>query len=906
LGRMGTAGASYAPQVAELLKSPNDSVRNSAADALGRMGTAGARYAPQVAELLKNPDDSVRSSGASALGRMGAAGASYAPQVAELLKGPNDNVRSSAAGALGQMGMAAAGVAPQVAELVKSRDDSVRSSAAGALGQMGTAAAGVAPQVAELLKSPDDSVRCSAADALGQMGTAGASYAPQVAELLKSRDDSVRSWGAYALGRMGTAGASYAPQVAELLKSRNDSVLRWAANALGRMGAAGASYAPQVAELLKSRDDSVRRSAAEFILNTTAQPDPKLALRLTEISQSYQSVRGFVAFLAYMTGGAEEPSRSRLIWLVSRDGKSRPAAAKLTHTEAHVLLDNLLQTFPLTEGLPIVRELVAKLAADVVRVQGTIEPGDSSLVRDLWDQIKKDFPDQARTLDDALRGHVRRKWVIRGVAILCAHAAFWLLLIFAYPHLPMVQAVFFWNKWTRRMFGLGYVGLAITLIPCLRRRLFQPFRESLIPRRLVDGFNEASYFDQTEVTEKTKSNQPPERRALHDAAAELKGQIVLEGLSGLGKTLLLQQLALRSKSTLVFLRATNCADGVVTAIQRRLQGQAQDETYLKTLIYAGALDVLIDGLNEASPETRTRISEFVEEYFKGNFVVTTQPLNWTPPATARVLQLQPLRPDQIGMFLNKQWAAVEPIARRTQLTQEGYERAVAGYVSALPQVGDPGDPVDPGLLVLCNPMDASLAAELLAQGERPDLFRLVEQRFQTMAAAFRVENGRDFPREAFAERVYEWRKADKADINVEGFEVEATELSEYRLMIQRTDTIKKAQGAEDRTRWFFRHDRIMDFFSAPAFLGPEQKQRRFDHIQDERFWGVYNLLAAQLPDAEERELYAFLNEWAAKANQNELRNRYELARRRRVGRSTGTSGGTLGSSVNERDVIASS
>ena len=73
----------------------------------------------------------------------------------------------------------------------------------------------------------------------------------------------------------------------------------------------------------------------------------------------------------------------------------------------------------------------------------------------------------------------------------------------------------------------------------------------------------------------------------------------------------------------------------------------------------------------------------------------------------------------------------------------------------------------------------------------------------------------------------------------------------------------------------------MEFFLLPAFLDAEHEQRRFDHVEDERFWGVYELLAAKLPDREEGGLYKFLNEWAAATNQNELRNRYELARRRR-------------------------
>ena len=299
----------------------------------------------------------------------------------------------------------------------------------------------------------------------------------------------------------------------------------------------------------------------------------------------------------------------RVTWLTSRDEKSRSDVTKLNRTQARSLyLENSSTAFALMGDLPNARRQVAQVAADLVRAQASIERGDRNLILDLRDQIKNGFPDQARSLNDALKSDEQRNWFQRTLVFGCAHAAFWLLLIFVYPHSLMVQAIFFWNKWIRRMFGLGYVGLAITLIPLFRRRLFEPFRESLIPLQFVEGFNTASYFDQSEVTEETKGNQPAKRQSLRDAIGKVKGQIVLKGQSGLGKTLLLQQLASKSTRTLVFLRATDCTNGVVAAIQRRLQGQAQDETYLRTLIFAGALDVLIDGLNEASPEARSRIS----------------------------------------------------------------------------------------------------------------------------------------------------------------------------------------------------------------------------------------------------------------------------------------------------------
>jgi hypothetical protein len=61
------------------------------------------------------------------------------------------------------------------------------------------------------------------------------------------------------------------------------------------------------------------------------------------------------------------------------------------------------------------------------------------------------------------------------------HVGFWVVLIFLYPVLGMIQAIFFWNPWNRRITGLGhYVGFALTWVPFLRGRLLAPFRDSLL------------------------------------------------------------------------------------------------------------------------------------------------------------------------------------------------------------------------------------------------------------------------------------------------------------------------------------------------------------------------------------------------------------------------------------------
>jgi HEAT repeat protein len=115
-----------------------------------------------------------------------------------------------------------------------------------------------------------------------------------------------------ALPWVDPACAGAAPQVADLLTNSDEGLRVSAAEALGSMGPAAASVAPQVADLLKSSDPDVRRSAAEALEKLSTQPDPTLALRLIDASKSYHDLRGVLSFWAYLTGGAQEPNRSRV------------------------------------------------------------------------------------------------------------------------------------------------------------------------------------------------------------------------------------------------------------------------------------------------------------------------------------------------------------------------------------------------------------------------------------------------------------------------------------------------------------------------------------------------------------------------------------------------------------------
>lgn len=50
-----------------------------------------------------------------------------------------------------------------------------------------------------------------------------------------------------------------------------------------------------------------------------------------------------------------------------------------------------------------------------------------------------------------------------------------------------------------------------------------------------------------------------------------------------------------------------------------------------------------------------------------------------------------------------------------------------------------------------------------------------------------------------------------------------------------------------KIEWYFRYDKIQDFFVVQTFLDLENEHRLLDHISDSRFRGVYFLLATMMP-----------------------------------------------------------
>jgi hypothetical protein len=226
----------------------------------------------------------------------------------------------------------------------------------------------------------------------------------------------------------------------------------------------------------------------------------------------------------------------------------------------------------------------------------------------------------------------------------------------------------------------------------------------------------------------------------------------------------------------------------------------------------GSPDIFVDAVQEALPEVQPRLTKDVEALPDGNFLLTTQPSAWTPPAGAQVMELQPLRPQDMAPFLLKQGTAAIEAAGTGSLPerQRAFTTQVQRFLDSLAQRG-PDDPEGLALRrMLGNPMEAALAAELLAAGQMPDPHRLLEQRMEHVGEDYETEHGGEFPAQRFGAWLLAWRRSGAPALNLSGFETEAAFLARHRLL---------RKGAGDDAGWRFRHDKILEWFVRPATPG---------------------------------------------------------------------------------------
>ncbi|RCJ27134.1 PBS lyase [Nostoc minutum NIES-26] len=765
-------------------------------------------------------------------------------------------------------------IAEKAAKIFKDEkvDANVRSSAAVALGNLGDAAAKYVPDILNILKDEkvDAYVRRNAAEALGNFGQAAAQYIPDIANILKDEKVElyIRRNAAVALGRLGQAAAQYIPEILKFLKDEkvDSSVRGSAAEALSNFGPAATQYIPEIANILKDEkvDSIVRRSAAEALDKIRKLELKEVVVILNNFYERGDSAYLNWRFLTYFLGGGTEEVKILLKWL----GSPQAPPDKLTHDEGVKILKVFLEAWNGSQGLESLRSDLAKQISEVAankNVPWKLE--DIFLLQSHHNNLEKVKSTHANAVQSAIDKLEVWRWFVRSRDTILFHAAFWLALIFAYPKFPQVQAIFFWNLWVRRILGVGYVGFLLTWVPFFRRKLFEPFKPSLLADAGLDNFHHQSYFPESKVKVPASGDILPITAAL----PSIKGQIILEGDSGLGKSMFLRHLLQNSQRIVVYLPAQKCHKGVIEAIQDKLHGQAQDADFLKNLIYSGAIDICIDGLNEVTADTRAKICQFVESYFRGNIIMTTQPLEWTPPSTAKTYYLQPLEQQQIQEFL---------ISRQPRLPKDAkvqgvdYEKACTNYLTeVLKQQAK--EELDAVRRILSNPMDLTVVALMLAQGKQPNLFRLQEQQYNLMAAEYLREWNQEFTLKKFSAAVYEMRLEDKQALPAEEFYqvLQSLEDEKYKMVVSRQWQDEKGEAKKE---WYFRHDKIMDFFLVQNFLGETDAAEGLlvDRMGDPRFRGVYFLLATLLPLDAAKELREKLIQYAADTKDNTVSNTF--------------------------------
>ena len=723
-------------------------------------------------------------------------------------------------------------------------------------------------------------VRSGAAVALGNLGSAAANYVPDIAKILKDEKVSatVRYGAAVALGNLGSAAANYVPDIAKILKDEKVSatVRYGAAVALGNLGSAAANYVPDIAKILKDEKVSAEvRSGAAVALGKIKQLKlEEVVIVLNYIYEPNQRIFGsergefeFWRFWSYFLSGGNDQVKTLLTWLGRPQTKTIPE--KLNHDEGKKTLEVFFKVWELSQGLDRLREDLAEQISIVAENKKVYwQWQDIGLLQSHYNNLKTSYPTKAFAVQSQITNLEGWQWFSKARNIIIAHIAFWLALIFAYPKFPQVQAIFFWNPWVRRILGVGYVGFLLTWFPPFRRKLFEPFKPSLLADAGLDNFHDQSYFPESKVKVPTSGDIQP----ITPALPSIQGQIILEGDSGLGKSMFLRHLLKNSQRIVVYLPAQKCHKGVIEAIQDKLHGQAQDAGFLKNLIYSGAIDICIDGLNEVTADTRAKICQFVESYFRGNIIMTTQPLEWTPPSTAKTYYLQPLEQQQIQEFL---------ISRQPRLPKDAkvqgddYAKACTNYLTEVLNNQQAKEELNAVQRTLSNPMDLTVVALMLSQGKYPNLFRLQEQQYNLMAAEYLQEWKQEFPLKKFSAAVYQMRLEDKQALPADEFHQVAMSLEDdkYKMVVSRQWQDKKGEAQKE---WYFRHDKIMDFFLVQNFLGETDAAEGLlvDRMGDPRFRGVYFLLATLLPLDAAKELREDLIQYAADTKDNTVSNTF--------------------------------
>ena len=859
-------------QVVAILKSENSDVRHSAVKFLGNQETLGEPYLDQIAALLTDGDSYVRCSAIYALGSQKPLSEPYLGQIATLLKNKDSGVRRAAVKALGRQKILNEPYLSQITILLQNSDRHVRRYVIDALGSLETLSEPYLGQIAALLTDGDSNVRSAAVKALGSQKPLSEPYLGQIAALLKDEDSDVRSTTVKALGSQKPLSEPYLGQIAALLKDGDSYVRRSTIYALAGQKPLSEPYLGQIATLLKDEDSEyVRRAAVSFLCNQEFSNDAYIQQFVSLLKDEDRFIRhrifdffyhlpvqfwydGFpyIADYALLTNDNtfKEPAfqfrvplyevsggNDSLIFLLKWFCRPSKYPSDISIEEARKTLDLTIGLKPYFEDNPLFFDEVGKVLPELVRItESGWSAKDITRLQAGLTLIREINPIKADYIHGLIRSLQSRRWLIHFCWVAGIHILLWTLLIFLYPYSLFIQTVFFWNPKVRTWGGLGYVGFLIAWLPFLRKRMFLPFKENLISEAFPNTWQKEEYFSNTQVY----SIKDKRMLSVSEALLPLRGRVILQGESGLGKTMFLRNLVVLSPRLVAYLPANKCIRGIIPAIQQKIQITTTDPLFLTQLIHAGSIDILVDGLNEVSASTCAQLTAEIERDFKGNLLLTTQPMEWAPPALAKIYQLKPLTKKQIQTFLLSRYPYLDQL---DLLPESAYQKNCEAYLEKTFDSKLDKTSLRTNLLILSNPMELVLVAQLIARGENPSILDLQEQQYELMAEYYKYTNlGNNFPLAKFSKEVYQMRINDQPEIPAEAFQKEILALQHWKMAVSR-QTFNESKEKPVK-QWYFRHDKIMDFFLVQEFLANQALCEK--HLDDPRFRGVYFLLASKL------------------------------------------------------------
>lgn len=722
---------------------------------------------------------------------------------------------------------------PRIIPLLADKEDSIRAGAVEALGAMGDPA--LEPLIAKGLDDTNDSVKAAACEALGELKAIN--YAPRIYAtfIVLSKGDGFDAGECLrALGNMGAK--DYVPEIAANLKNQLGFIANYAAEALVQLEARD-----QVGKIIDAEKDP--RSAPPFYPSIDIRPlEPVETVQLLSYIYDETARSDELRAIAHLDGGGLQENEDLVTWL-----GSPPAypTDDLDRTRALRTLSTFCSVWSAASKRPRLLNDMEEQAALIIKTVGigwrTEDIPELTKVEKLMRASgnKQGLSTRADAVSSVISGIKAKEWGLQLGAFLGIHATFWAAFLWLYPRYAPVRAVFFWNPWVRKIGGLGYVGVLLTWVPFLRRRLFEPFRAALIEDAGISSFNRGEAKDLNYFPDSDVKLDSGECKPIIAELREFNGRIVVEGESGLGKTMFLRHLISESKRLCVFLPASKCESGVIESIEAMLQGIPRDTGFLRSLIYSGTMDVIIDGLNEVGPNTVANVRSFLSSNTAGNIIVATQPIDWKIPSGVTHLVIQPLSPASIRAFLRSRRAS---LGNGALVTGDAYEHACDGFVNAT--LDDTNGPTEAFVAqrVLSNPMDLSVVSLMLSMGADPNLAALQEQQYCLMAADYsHINGGREFPLATFSSHVFEMRLSDTPELTSDEMLPELPVLEAHKMVYKRVFL----NGRDETTKWYFRHDKIIDFFLLQVFMRDPSKQEQY--MNDARFRGVYFLLARFLP-----------------------------------------------------------